>query len=105
MVANCHFVCYTALMASVPTNPARLNFRLGPDQKATIEQAAAVLGQSVSDFAVASMLKVAHETIATAATTRLSARDARAFLRMLDAPPRANAALRTAAARYKARRG
>ena len=39
----------------IQTNDARLNFRLPADLKQTIEEAAARLGQSVTDFAVSTL--------------------------------------------------
>jgi len=90
-------------MSALPSD-ARLNFRLAPDQKDLIEQAAAATGQTVSDFAISSMLRAAQDAIHAATTTRLSTRDRDTFLRTLSAPARPNAALKKAAARYKARR-
>jgi uncharacterized protein (DUF1778 family) len=89
---------------SATTRHGRLNFRLQRDQKSLIEKAAAVSGQSVSDFAVSSMLRAAQETIQSAATTRLSLRDGEVFLRMLESDAEPNAALKRAAGRYRKRR-
>ena len=82
----------------------RLNFRLGRDQKSLIEKAAAMSGQTVSDFALSSMLRAAQETIQTATTTRVTLRDRALFLRMLDSDTAPNAALKRAAVRYRKRR-
>jgi uncharacterized protein (DUF1778 family) len=92
-------------MSAAPNNPARLSFRLSEDQKALIEQAAATLGQTVSDFAIGSLLRMAEETMQSHHTTIISRHDQEAFLAMLndDSPP--NEALRKAMARYKASRG
>ena len=42
---------------STVKSDARLNFRLPVELKATIERAAAQLGQSVSDFAVSTLVR------------------------------------------------
>lgn len=93
-------------MASNLTNQTtRLDFRLPAEQKALIERAAAVQGRTVTDFAVASLVKAAQETVEQASLTRLSARDRDAFLQMLDRDTEPNAALKKAATGYKSRRG
>ena len=92
-------------MASIQSQNARLDFRLKPEQKALIERAAGVEGQSVSNFAVGTLVRAAHETIQRASLTTLSARDADTFLGMLSSDAEPNAALKAAAERYKAKRG
>lgn len=84
---------------------ARLDFRVKPEQKSLIERAASVEGRTLTDFAVATLVKVAHETIERSTLTTLTARDAKAFLRMLDSDAAPNAALKAAAKRYKKSRG
>ncbi len=91
-------------MASISSNDARLNFRLAAQHKALIERAAASLGQTVSDFAVSSLIRAAQETIAAEHVTTISIRDAEAFMRMLDDDSEPNDALKQAVARYKATR-
>lgn len=94
-------------MVSLPHN-TRLDFRLSPEHKAMIEQAARLEGRSVTDFSIATLVKAAREAIERASTTELSERDARTFLALLadEAEPNAalKAALKAAAARYKKRR-
>jgi len=51
-------------MAADNPHDARLNFRLPADLKTTIEEAAACLGQSVSDFAVSTLAQTARNVIA-----------------------------------------
>lgn len=81
---------------------ARLNFRLPADLKATIEEAAAQLGQSTTDFAIATLVQNAREVIDQRNVTRLSSRDREIFTRMLDdVDAKPNAALAAAAKRYK----
>ena len=84
------------------TQDARLNFRLPADLKATIEEAAAQLGQSTTDFAVATLVQNARAVIDQRNVTRLSSRDREIFTRMLDdVDAKPNAALAAAARRYK----
>lgn len=85
---------------------ARLNFRLAGDQKKVIEDAAAQMGQSVSDFAVSTLVQAAREVLRDQEVTRLSDRDRRLFMDMLDDPTtRPNQALVDAARRYRKQDG
>jgi len=87
---------------STTRNEARLNFRLPEDLKRTIEDAAAELGQSVSDFAVSTLVQTARKVIQDRNATFLSRRDREAFMAMLDdKSARPNQALAAAARRYK----
>jgi uncharacterized protein (DUF1778 family) len=81
---------------------ARLNFRLRADLKQVIERAAAQLGQSVSDFAVATLVQQARQVVREQAVTHLSNRDL--FLAALDRTDlEPNKKLLAAARRYKRR--
>jgi uncharacterized protein (DUF1778 family) len=81
---------------------ARLNFRLSSDLKEVIEEAAAFLGQSVSDFAVSTLTQQARSVIEQRNVTLLSDRDRDRFIALLDdVEARPNAALIKAAKRYK----
>jgi uncharacterized protein (DUF1778 family) len=82
-----------------------LVFPLSPEQKRLLEEAAAIRGQSVPEFALSNLLPLAHEAIEQGGPTRLSARDRDLFLQLLDAPPEPNEALCRAAERYRERRG
>jgi uncharacterized protein (DUF1778 family) len=91
-------------MATDSPNDARLNFRLPAEVKTTIEEAAACLGQSVSDFAVSTLAQTARSIIEQRQVTRLSNRDRDTFMALLDnADARPNKALKAAAKRYKDR--
>lgn len=92
-------------MAALPNQSARLDFRLSPEHKELIERAARIDGQTVSSFVVATLLRAAREALERSSVTTLSERDAKTFLRMLDADAEPNKALKAAAARYKQRRG
>jgi uncharacterized protein (DUF1778 family) len=85
-------------------NDARLNFRLPTEIKETIEEAAARLGQTVSDFAISTLAQTARQVIQDHQVTRLSRRDRDRFTALLDdmsVDP--NAALIGAAKRYEGR--
>jgi uncharacterized protein (DUF1778 family) len=88
----------------VPTtnSDARINFRLSSDLKKTIEDAAAEMGQSISDFAVSTLVQAARKILQEQQVTRLSERDRQVFAAMLDdASSKPNEALVKAAKRYK----
>lgn len=78
----------------------RLDVRLPEENKRLIEQAASYLGQSVSAFTVATLLREAGEVIERFGHLRLSDRDRDAFLAALETPPAPNSKLRDAAKRH-----
>ena len=87
---------------AISTRSARLNVRLSPDLKEVIEEAAASLGQSVSDFAVSTLVRQAGSVIEQRNVTVLSDRDRARLIAILDnVDARPNAALTGAAKRYK----
>jgi len=89
-------------MATTAKNDARLDFRLPSDLKRVIEEAAAQLGQSVSDFAVSALVRTARNVIQEGNVTDLSRRDRDVFVALLnnaDANPAE--ALTRAAKRYR----
>jgi uncharacterized protein (DUF1778 family) len=88
------------MMATRSKNDARIDFRLSKEAKATIEKAAALMGQGLSDFAVSTLLARANEVLDTKRLRALSERDARLFLSVLD-HDEPNPALREAAEWYK----
>jgi len=93
-------------MAGSSSNDARINFRLPGKLKLTIEQAAAELGQTVSDFSVSTLLREAREVLQQSQQTHLSERDRDQFLAALEATnTRPNDDLKAAAKRYKNRLG
>lgn len=92
-------------MSAIPHQSTRLDFRLPTDQKALIERAASLQGQTLSQFAISILVQTARETIQQAAVTDLTVRDRNRFMKMLDAPAEPNTALKAAAKRYRARRG
>jgi uncharacterized protein (DUF1778 family) len=72
----------------------RLDFRVDPRCKQLIEQAAAVSGQTVSSFALATLLRQARKTLREERMLKLSARDGERLLAALESPPQPNEALR-----------
>ena len=64
---------------------ARINVRLSTELKQTIEEAAAAVGQSVSEFAISTLVREARQILQEAQVTRLSNRDRNRFLSALDA--------------------
>lgn len=81
---------------------ARIGFRLSSELKQTIEAAAAELGQSVSDFAVTTLVQTARKVLHEQQVTRLSERDRQHFLAILDdEASQQNEALIAAAKRYR----
>ena len=87
---------------STARSDARINFRLSNELKQTIEDAAAEMGQSVSDFAVSTLVQTARKILHDQQVTRLSDRDRQHFLAILDGEAsKPNDALVAAAKRYK----
>lgn len=85
---------------------ARLSFRLNSGLKRTIEDAAAQTGQTVSDFAISTLVQVSRRILFEEQVTRLSERDRQLFVEMLDnESTKPNAALVKAAKRYKKQAG
>jgi uncharacterized protein (DUF1778 family) len=72
--------------------------------KAVIEEAATATGQSVSDYAVATLVNYSHAVLQQSQTMVLSNRDRKIFMAMLDdSDAKPNRALSEAAKRYKKR--
>ena len=93
-------------MATASRNDARINVRLPSELKQTIEDAASALGQSVSEFVIATVVREARCVLQDAEVTRLSNRDRDRFLKALDSlDAKPNAALKAAARRYGKLRG
>lgn len=82
---------------------ARLEIRLKPGAKDLIQQAAEIRNQTVTQFVLATLSVEAGRVVAEHQQAVLGNRDRDLFLRLLDAPPKPNAALRKAAARYRKR--
>ncbi len=93
-------------MSALPNSQsARLDFRVSAAHKSLIERAATMQGQTVSSFAIATLLKAAEEAIANDTVRTLSTRDSKRFVAMLAAKVAPNSELKRAAARYRESRG
>ena len=79
----------------------RLDLRLPAEAKETIEKAAIISGQSLTDFVVATTTERAREIIRQSDAITLSARDHARVMAALDDPPEPSEALKRAAERYK----
>ena len=81
---------------------ARLSLRLTGELKRIIEDAAAQMGQTVSDFAISTLLQASRHVLDEQQLTRLSKRDRQRFSEMLDDRSTSpNEALTKAVKRYK----
>lgn len=78
----------------------RLDFPVSQEKKELIEQAAAVSGQSLTDFAIGTLTRRARKILREQQVLVLSDRDRDAFLSALDNPPPPNQKLRQAAKYY-----
>jgi uncharacterized protein (DUF1778 family) len=87
-------------MANATKNDARCDFRLSSAAKALIEQAAALNGQTMTEFAVATLVEKARQMLHAESVRTLSVRDAQRFMRILE-EEEPNPALREAARKYK----
>jgi len=75
---------------------ARLDIRLDPNRKNLIEQAASLLGQSISAFTVSSAVREASEIVERFGAVSLSDHDRNIFLAALDNPKKPNARMKKA---------
>ncbi len=85
----------------IPTKRGRFNARLTEEQKWLFERAAALYGQSVSQFVMSSAQRAAEQAIREHEVISLSARDSQAVMEALLHPAPAGPALRKAAERYQ----
>lgn len=93
-------------MPSALKTGARLNVRLTQPLKEIIEEAATAMCQTVSDFAISTLVQAARQVVEQRQITELTNRDRDLFLALLDDSSRKpNKALKDAAAQYRKRRG
>jgi uncharacterized protein (DUF1778 family) len=91
----------TAAQTTDKPRGARLEARISVEQKAMLQQAASLLGHTLSEFVIASAQEVASRVIQEHESIRLSRSEQIAFVTALLNPPAANARLRQAAAAYR----
>jgi uncharacterized protein (DUF1778 family) len=76
------------------TTVGAINIRVRPDERALIDQAAALAGKSRSEFMLEAAREAATTTILDRTLFRMDASAFSRFAAMLDAPPQPNAKLR-----------
>ena len=79
----------------------RLEARIAAEQKELLQRAAALEGQTLTEFVVSSAVQRAAQTIRDHEVISLSLRDGRAFVEALMRPSSPNEHLRRAVARYR----
>lgn len=79
----------------------RLEARLSPELKALFSRAAALHGQTLTDFVVSTVAETARQVIADHDVIELTQRDQHAFAAALLQPPVASERLKAAAAWYR----
>jgi uncharacterized protein (DUF1778 family) len=89
--------------AESPVADARLSIRVDGESKELIELAAAHCGQTVSSYAISTLVRDARRVVEEHHTTLLSARDWRTFMELMDNPPPPNEALKRAARTHSQR--
>ena len=77
-----------AVMTSSPSRSEKLDLRLTPGAKQTLQRAAAAAQRSVSEFVLESALASAAETLADRQSFQLDGEQWEAFVAALDAPSR-----------------
>ena len=78
----------------------RVEIRVKPDDKKLLEEAASMCGISISSFVTMHSLKAAKEEVSTNQIV-LSKKDAELLASMLESPPKANVALKTALSEFR----
>lgn len=79
----------------------RLEARIRPEQKRLFKRAADLSGQSLTDFIVSTLQKVATDTVEKQEIINLSLQDQEIFAQYLIDPPEPNGQLKQAVQDYK----
>ena len=79
----------------------RITARVSDKVRVTLEQAAELLGATVNQFVVQTAYQEAQRVIQRESVIRLSQKDARKILSLLDHPPKSNKRLKEAAKAFK----
>ena len=82
---------------STTAHSTRLDVRLAGEHKKLIQQAAELLGQTISSFTVSTLVTEAQQVVERFSLLQLSDRDRDSFLAALDNPPEPDARLCRAA--------
>jgi len=82
-------------------SPTRINCRVSPSIKKRAEEAAEILGQSITAFTETALAEKAEEVFSRFGAIRLSERDFQRFVKAINAPARPTMKLRKAAAEYQ----
>ena len=89
----------------IPTSESpshvRINCRVSASIKRRAEEAAEILGQSITAFTETALAEKAGDVFSRMGAIRLSERDFQKFVKAINDPPRPTARLRKAAAAYK----
>jgi uncharacterized protein (DUF1778 family) len=85
------------------TKYERLEMRVVTSSKASLQRAAALKGQSLTDFVIQAALEAAVQTIQTYDVIQLNTDASKAFSTALLEPSKANRSLQNAARRYAKR--
>lgn len=88
-------------MSSVKSRTDRLETRITPELKELFQEAADLRGVTLTDFVISTVHDAAVQTVEQHKVIRLNRAASLQFAQALQAPPKANAALRTAAQRYR----
>ena len=79
----------------------RITARVPENVRATLEQAAELLGATVNQFVVQTAFQEAQRLLERESVIRLSQKDARKLLSLLDSPPKPGKALKDAVKAFK----
>jgi len=79
----------------------RITARVSDSVRVTLEQAAELLGATVNQFVVQTAYQEAQRVIERESVIRLSQKDARKILSLLDHPPKPNKRLKEAVKAFK----
>ena len=79
----------------------RITARITDNVRLTLEQAAELLGATVNQFVVQTAYQEAQRVIERESVIRLSQKDARKVLALLDSPPKPNRRLKAAVKAFK----
>lgn len=79
----------------------RITARVSDNVRVTLEQAAEILGATVNQFVVQTAFLEAQRVIERESVIRLSQKDARKILALLDNPPKPNKRLKDAVKQFK----